>query len=269
MGHTRLGTIPKTKKWTAVVSSVAGDSNSSTTPNTTITQDIDNIAAQTLNAAQGGLNSAINDLGLRYTFFLLTQIALAARSDDWKERLRKLGLQVSDNSTLSDLTTEMQGCIDEYLFAHNHTTDISEMAQKAAGEAVVVLARPKSVSLFSDDLDQVKVAVRDLSTKKGFSTLGQKFFGLFMAQFLNFYLSRVTASYVNGQNIQQLGEITKFNETLRIHCEQSARVVYDFCGEWYSKTEYLTGINLDNTSGFIAIAVKKLQAELKQQETSR
>jgi hypothetical protein len=42
--------------------------------------------------------------------------------------------------------------------------------------------------------------------------------------------------------------------------------VRDFCGEWYSKTEYLQGINLENTSGFIAVAIKKLRAEIKQQE---
>ena len=96
--------------------------------------------------------------------------------------------------------------------------------------------------------------------------LGQKFFGIFIARFLNFYLSRVTASAVNGPNISQVGDIYSFNEALRLHCEQSARIVRDYCGEWCSKTEYLTGINLQNTSGFIAIALKKLQAELQRQE---
>lgn len=265
MGHTRLGTIPKTRNWNAVVNTITAGSSASLGAPPTVTQRVDRIASQTLEAAQGGLNTAISDLGLRYTFFLLTQIALAARSDDWENRLNSLGLNLSDNSTLHDLTTEMQSAIDDFLFAHNYSSDISEMAQKAAGEAITILATPKSISLFGDDLDQVKIAIRDLSTKKGFSALGQKFFGLFMAQFLNFYLSRVTATHVNTQPIQQVGEITRFNETLRIHCEQSARVIHDFCGEWYSKTEYEKRIDLENSSRFVAVAVKKLQAELNQQ----
>ena len=269
MGHTRLGTIPKTKKWNAVIKIVTADSSSSAVaPSPQISENVNNIASQTLEAAQGGLNSAINDLGLRYTFFILTQIMLASRTENWQSRLNELGIQVTDSSTLQDLTTEMQGAIDDYLFSHNHNTDISEMAQKAAGEAVAILASPRSTSLFGDGLDQVKVAIKDLSTKKGFSILGQKFFGLFTAHFLNFYLSRVTAKHIDAPAIQQIGEISRFNETLRTHCEQSARVVYDFCGEWYAKTEWQRGIDLENTSGFVAIAVKKLQAELKQQGLS-
>ena len=40
----------------------------------------------------------------------------------------------------------------------------------------------------------------------------------------------------------------------------------DFCGEWYSKTEYQKGINLENTSGFLAVAFTKLRSKLKQQK---
>lgn len=268
MGHTRLGTIPKTKKWNAVVGTVTAGSSASLGTPVSASQNVDKIASETLEAAQGGLDTAINDLGLRYTFFLLTQIVLATRSDNWKEQLNNLGLRLSDNSNLYDFSTEIQSAIDEFLFLHNHSSDVGEMAQKAAGEAVSVLAAPKSVSMFGDGLDQVKIAIKDLSTKRGFSTLGQKFFGLFMSHFLNFYLSRVTATHINSASIQQIGEVSQFNDTLRVHCEQSARVVYDFCGEWYSKTEYQKGIDLDNTSGFVAIAVKKLRAELKQQESA-
>ena len=65
---------------------------------------------------------------------------------------------------------------------------------------------------------------------------------------------------------QQLGDLTRFNQNLQTHCEQSAQVVRDFCGEWYSKTEFQKGINLENTSRFMAVALKKLQSELKRQK---
>jgi hypothetical protein len=51
-----------------------------------------------------------------------------------------------------------------------------------------------------------------------------------------------------------------------VHCDQSARIVRDFCGEWYSKTEYQKGIDLNNTSRFLAVAFNKLRTELKQQK---
>lgn len=39
----------------------------------------------------------------------------------------------------------------------------------------------------------------------------------------------------------------------------------DFSGQWFSKTEYLQGITTENVQGFIAVALKKLDAELEEQ----
>jgi hypothetical protein len=65
-----------------------------------------------------------------------------------------------------------------------------------------------------------------------------------------------------------VGAIAQFNAALRSHCDQSARIVRDFCGDWYSKTEYQKGIDLENTSGFLAVALKKLRSELEQQKAT-
>ena len=54
---------------------------------------------------------------------------------------------------------------------------------------------------------------------------------------------------------------------LSITAFKAARIVHDFCGEWYSKTEFREGIDLENTSRFLAVALRKLQAELGKQRT--
>src|SRR2546429_186006 len=77
-------------------------------------------------------------------------------------------------------------------------TDVSEMAQQAAGEAVAELVAPRAANLFGSGQAELQEAVRTLSTKVGFSDLGQRFFGHFTSHFLNFYLSRVTAGQVGG-----------------------------------------------------------------------
>jgi hypothetical protein len=104
-----------------------------------------------------------------------------------------------------------------------------------------------------------------LSTKKGFGQLGQKFFARFVARFLNFHLSRASASGLGAPRLQDLGYIGEFNEALATHCEESARIVRDFCGAWYSKTEYEQGIDPTNSARFLAIAVRKLKSELRHQ----
>lgn len=266
MGHIRLGKMPKTKRWRTVVAMFTGEQEGGGTGGMlTLARDVGQISDKTLDAARTGLERAIDDRGLRFTFYLLTQVVLAARGNEWQEGLKPFGIALASEATLFDLTAEMQHSIDDYLAQHGRATDISEMAQAAAGEALTALAGPRAVTLFGCGRDELQFALRELSTKNGFADLGQRFFGRFMTRFLNFYLSRVTAAEVNGKRLQQVGDITRFNDALQLHCQQSALIVRDFCGEWYSKTEFREGISLDNTSRFMATAMKKLQAELQQQ----
>lgn len=111
--------------------------------------------------------------------------------------------------------------------------------------------------------------MRPLSTKNGFGELGQRFFGRFVARFLNFYLSRITAAQIGTKRIQDAGDFARFEDSLKLHCDQSAHIVRDFCGAWYSKTEYKQGIDLENTSGFLAVAMQKLRSELERQKADQ
>src|SRR2546423_1207209 len=140
MGHVRLGTIPKSKAWSQVVSvltksaqaseDMAETSFRSSPPQRGLrVQDqstplpvrhpyqlaVGDIAAQTLVAAEKALNRASDDLGFRYTFFLLTRVAAASRSPTWYDALRQYGVQLDPTSTAFDLTTGFQDAIDQYV----------------------------------------------------------------------------------------------------------------------------------------------------------
>ena len=266
MGHTRLGTLPKSKKWLEIVAIIASDQTTDSSGNHLLTADVGDIANRTLHASAAGLEKATGDPGLVYTFYLLTQITLASRKDNWQTLLADLGIELTEDGGLFDLTVGLQSAVDNYLHSIGRITDISEMAQQAAGEAVVTLAAPWSATLFGSGSRELQAAMKRLSTKKGFSDLGQLFFGRFLSRFLNFYLSRVTAGQVGGPRLHQVGDLLQFNESLQIHCEQIARIVHDFCGTWYSKTEYEEGISVENSKRFVAVALRKLKSELGQQE---
>lgn len=266
MGHTRLGPLPKSRTWSQVVETLTG-SKFREFPVSSSASRVNIIAAQTLKAAKTSFAKVSDDAGVRYTFYLLTQLALASRHPDWRAALNEHGIALSDQSSVFDLTAEVQGAIDRYVGqTAAGATDLGEMAQQAVGEALTSLLTARTRSLFEDaDLKDLKNALRLLSTKKGFGQLGQRFFARFVARFLNFHLSRATAAGLGAPRLQNLGYIAEFNEALTTHCEESARIVRDFCGDWYSKTEYEQGIDLANSSRFLAIAVKKLRSELLHQ----
>lgn len=266
MGHTRLGPLPKSRSWNQVVETLTGNRLRGF-PVSSSASRINIIAAQTLKAARTVLAKASDDAGVRYTFYLLTQLALASRHPDWRSELDEHGIALSDQSSVFDLIAEVQSAIDRYVGCTSlGASDLSEMAQQAAGEALTSLLTAQTPSMFGEvDSNDLKNAVRALSTRRGFGQLGQRFFARFVARFLNFHLSRATAAGIGAPRLQDLGQIGEFNEALTTHCEESARIVRDFCGDWYSKTEYKQGIDLANSSRFLAIAVKKLRSELQHQ----
>lgn len=266
LGHTRLGPLPKSRSWSQVVETLTG-TRLREFPVSSSASRVKTIAAQTLKAARTTLSKASDDEGVRYTFYLLTQLALASRHPDWRTMLNEHGITLSEQSSVFDLTAEVQGAIDRYVGGTAvGATDLSEMAQQAVGEALTSLLAAQTPSLFEDaDSKDLMDTLRSLSTKRGFGQLGQRFFARFVARFLNFHLSRASAAGLGAPRLQNLGHISEFNEALATHCEESARIVRDFCGDWYSKTEYERGIDLANSSRFLAVAVKKLRTELQHQ----
>jgi hypothetical protein len=264
VGHTRLGNLPKSQKWRDLIDRIAGSRVSGGV--LSAASYVEAIAAQTLEASKKGLENAKSDSGVLYTFYLLTQVTLASRSANWENALAVHGIQLASDSTVFDLTSEIQAAIDRHVSVSvSGATDLSEMAQQSAGEALVSLAGNRTANLFAGSSDEVRNAIRTLSTKKGFGELGQRFFGRFVARFLNFYLSRATAAALGGPRLEDVADVAEFNTGLRIHCDQSARIVRDFCADWYSKTAHQEGINPENASRFLAVAVKKLSSELEQQ----
>jgi hypothetical protein len=185
VGHTRLGKLPKTQKWQDLVSRITGTGVSGGV--LSAASYVEAIAAQTLDASRAGLDNAKRDSGVIYAFYLLTQVTLASRNTNWEEPLALHGIRLPSDSTVFDLTSEIQAAIDRHVGeSSSGPTDLSEMAQQSVGEALMSLADTRTENLFGGSSDEVRNAIRTLSTQKGFGELGQRFFGRFIARFLNF-----------------------------------------------------------------------------------
>jgi hypothetical protein len=260
MGHQRLNGIPKTRKWNAVVEAVTEGGLAS--------EKVTQIAALTLEAAKAALADCVEDPGLRYTFYLLTQIVLTARYADWRSRIASHGIQLNDDASVFDLVSQVQGAVDDHLAQFSCPTDVSELAQQAAGDALARLAAERSIPLFASKAEALQVAMRELSTPKGFARLGQNFFARFLTRFLDFYLSRITSAHTGEASLPSVVAVSDFNRALERHCDESSVIVRDFCGGWYGKTEYLEGITPHNTGRFMAVALAKLRKELARQGAS-
>lgn len=263
MGHTRLGPIPKGRKWTAVVGMfTAGASEAPTDAHA-----VRRVAAQAMEAAQQGLAHASDDVGLRHALLLMWRVVQAARTPEWRDHLEQLGLSVSDAHSAFEFLAEVQYAFEDHVARHGGPTQISEMAHQAMGSALSDLLLPQSASLFGTGPDELREGLRRLSTRKGFAAVGQRFFGHFLSHYLNFYLSRITASQSGSAALPQVGDLTTFNRALKAHCDQSALIVRDFTGQWFGKAHHEGTVDEKAVSRFLWVALEKLRDELREQPT--
>ena len=255
MGHIRLGNLPKTRNWKQVISLLDETSDPAL------------IAEATLKAASSILKKAPNDLGIAHCFWLLTQLPFEARSPDFFAQAKKLGLKLSSDPSLLELTSAFTEAVDDHLRKNGRRTDLSEIAQLAASESLTACCAEKTRSLFGTNPDDLRRAIEDLSNPKKFSYLSKRFFGAFTQRYLSYFLSKELSNHVGANaTLSNLREHTEFNDALKTYCQQSAKIVEEFSGAWFSKTKFFEGtITPEKAKGFLYVAFKKIVSELKRE----
>jgi hypothetical protein len=246
MGHIRLGNLPRTRKWQEVVDLL--DSGAA----------LDQVAAATLDASKRGLEQAAHDPALVHSFWLMTQLPLCARRPDYKEELRKLGLSVANDPGLLDLVGAFTDSVDAHVRRSGGRTDLGEMAQMGAAESLTSTLRQPTANLFGTTSENVRQELSRLATPKNFSLLARDFFSRLSERYLTYFLSkRLSTQY------RSINENRAFREALSLHCKQASKIVEQFAGGWYSKTNYEGGITPRKAANFVHVALKKLRLELE------
>jgi hypothetical protein len=255
MGTQRLGTPPDTAPWRRVVSFIVDEAGVAV------------IAAATTDAALDAFQKAKADHGVAFSFFLLVQVALAACGDDeFAAHLRDAGLVVPDAPDLFDLSAAFTEAVDRRLLATRGRTDLGEMAQLAAVEALTTqLGSSRAASMFApagESGGSVRDAAREISTPPGFGLLAHQFFTRFAQRFLTYHLGRELSCHVGGNGcFADPDEHDAFVEKLGVHCHEAAYVTRRFARDWYAKHRPPRGpgFTLGLVRRFVAHALEKVR----------
>jgi hypothetical protein len=247
-----MGSLPETVRWRKLVGEIADGANAAT------------VATATANAAHIGLEKAQNDPGLAHVVYLLSKFVLAAREENFSAALGQIAIHGPGEPGLFDLIGGFTEAVDRHMSRSGMRTDIGEMAQLAATETLTNLIRQHSAGLFGTAPEDVKVAVREFSTKKGFSTLAHDFFSRFTQRFLTYHLGRELSNHVGGNGrFADSSEHQEFVQKLSRHCREAAVIVREFAGGWHSKANFEDGISPRKASNFTSVAMTKIRRELK------
>ena len=254
-----IGNAEQTRHWRAVVALITGGASAA------------EVAAQTALAAEHSLKEASANPSLRYAFWLLTQIPLAACAEDFVEALRSLGLVVGDNPNLVEIGGAMLAAIDRFGTTTRRRDGLSEIASKVATQSLLALASRSEDSLFGTSYaaDEAQAALRRLSTVRQFGVLARDFTARLIESFTGYFLSRALPQHVGmHKRFQSIKDHHAFDLALTRHCRETSLIMEEFACDWFSKTKHEGIITPRKAGGFLHVAIAKVRAELEARRTA-
>jgi len=221
MGHWQPTKRPRVKRWRHVTDSLGGGAS------------VADVLAATLDAIGESLLRAGTDATVQDVASLLLRLPAAAGHADFAAALRRLGLDVSGEPGVSELTSAFSDEVDRVVERTRARSDLGELAQMAAIETLAATVRHRAPGEQVTAPAVVRARLAACSSGNAFAGLAADFLGRFTTRWLSYQLSREVSGHVGpDKRFQELREERKFAAESGLRARIAAMVVRDVAGEW-------------------------------------
>jgi len=256
MGHSRIGTLPATRKWREVVALIANGADEA------------KIANAVMLAAGRTLARVRDDAGFREAMRMVMQLALAGSSQNPGIELAAAGLPLSENSTQVDMVMAIGDEYDRRIENTRERSDFSEVASAALVAAVTELfnkREPQQRSLFESSKEDVTTALQQLKQPKNFGKFFRGFVSGITHGLLENFLSRTNGTHLGeGKRFATTNQQRQSEAAMKTHCYESSKIVEKFAADWIEKyRDRKPGeISREKAEGFGWVAFRKMTLEM-------
>jgi hypothetical protein len=240
LGHIRLGHLPQTRRWRAVVALLEAGAC------------VDEVAAAASGAAKDALAGAAKDALFLAVVGLLARLPHEARGPG------------------PGLLSGIADWIDAESLRIAHRSDLGEIAQSALLSAMTEELGRSLPGLFEPTSAEIRRSLGQLSSGVRFAGLARRFFSGVVQRTLDYYLNRELSNHVGlGQRFASDAERVAFDRALAQHAFEAARIVEAYAGGWYGKALWHGGgLTPDSIRAFTAYSMTKLRRELSQRDNA-
>ncbi len=256
MGHSRIGTLPATRKWKEVVSLVASGADEAA------------IADAVMVAAAKTLVRVRDDAGFREAIRMVMQLALAGTSRNPTGELAAAGISLNENSSQVDMVLAIGDEYDRRIEATRQRSDFSEVASAALVGAVTELfnkREPNQKTLFESSKEDVTAAIKQLKQPKHFGEFFRQFVSGITHGLLKNFLSRTNGTHLGeGKRFATANMLRQSEAAMKTHCYEASKIVEKFAADWIHKyRDRKPGdISREKAEGFGWVAFNKMNLEL-------
>ena len=256
MGHERIGGVPHTERWHAVISGLESESMSA--------DDVAALAQTVLDNVQDRFESLHRDSGVLAAFQFLIALAKASHKDSLGGAETTPTIDLTAETTTLQLVKSLRAWVD----GHSGSLEYADLAKKAAGDTIAVWAAEHAPK---QTLFESKTPIREVwqraNTAAGFCTLSRVFFSRFTARYLNYFICREASSSstsladrdrLDVQLAEQIDGVSRFSF-------ETARITQSFAAGWFNKHARDAPPTNLRLEGFLATAFGKMREDLSRE----
>jgi hypothetical protein len=257
MGHERVGVVPKTERWKAVLNKLDSLYTSSTP--------ISEIAELILRNVRSRYSMLANDPSVQSSFAFLVSFSHACGSSDARKTLETAGIKIPDDATPLSVVNALK----EYIPSQIANTEYGQLAISAAADAIIIwyADHSKQENLFRKS-NQFFENCRPLGGGSGFCEIARLFFGKLTERYLNYFLDRAASSKITSleerRRLQQ--DVKKYTDSISRHAFETAKITQSFAAGWFNKYAVKRIPEQEDLNSFISHAFAKLKEELRIEE---
>lgn len=258
MGHERVGYLPKTQRWTSIVSNIGSFSSNQAI--------ISDIAAATTKNVRTRFKAIGADEGVLSAFKYLILLSYAAKQENALSFLNKNGVDISNDFDLFDLGISAKAFIEKHQESKEYTTlaaqslmdTISDWFQKNESKQGTLFELP------GNPLDKWS----KVSTGEGFCEISRLFFSNFTKRYLRYFLEREAAWQLKNvqDRVQFNNRLESFVEDISKHAFETSKITQSFSAGWFNKNVKDSVPTDKKIKGFVDFSFNKINSELLREE---
>jgi hypothetical protein len=218
-------------------------------------EDVERIAADTIDAVRGRLDALGREAGTVAAFGFLVNLACASRASDVTTTV------LQTNPSALQLVIALK----ERVETEASSREYGELAIRAAATAIVQWTREyeQHLDLFEDSVGAQQVWSR-AQTGAGFSDLIRTFLGALVGRYLKYFLEREVSKRSSGvaQREQFMRQLTEHVDDIAKHSFETSRIAQSFAAGWYNKHAKEERPSAQAQRAFLRYALTKLRNEL-------
>ena len=252
MGHVRIGFLPHTRQWNAIVHQLSLYDNDANA--------VAEIADRTLDAVRKEFSSLQYDESIIQAIEYLATIVVSSRQDDQVTFLQENGYSVDNDLTVFALISSAK----KMIRTEDGSLETNKLARDAAIQAVMDYYEKHSnrqLSLFETKDNPFK--------KRGsgseFCELARYFFAAFTEKQIRYYIDRVASSVIGDYNkyIHFSDTLTTQSLAITEHAFEISKIMQSFAAGWFNKHALNSPPSSDSVSDFLNISFGKVREELR------